>query len=340
VAAWFYFINVASADDSESTTNAHILTTLTKSGTYYIAFREKNQDDATFAVSLNKGSAVCDPEEQNCGGGGTGAGDVRGSDRKLTFEGNIYGNRRSMVIGDALFKGHVSFDLEVAGTVERVQVSTPTDNPIAVSVTTHFDHLTNPVQVAGTGSPGGALFVKNVVYHVASTRVEDLTEDALRASFPPSSATARVATIGSDMPGNTFTFTASAKMYLNWSNGYGCGAVKFNNEQLSNGETRTLTLKAPVVITLFRSCLSSRLSATENPYDGRAFLSNLKIGSPWTTLAEPTRHPVRAVSRGKRNWRKKASELYSPAHVFAGPSLCAHWFRLPNSKSTGPAAVR
>jgi hypothetical protein len=64
------FLNVVSSGDAAST-SAQLLTTLTTTGTYYVAFREWTQEDGTFVVSLANdanggGGGACDPEVENC----------------------------------------------------------------------------------------------------------------------------------------------------------------------------------------------------------------------------------------------------------------------------------
>ncbi|MFO0672208.1 MAG: hypothetical protein U0235_21715 [Polyangiaceae bacterium] len=75
------FKNVVSNDNaSGSTLDAKLSTTLNATGTYYIVFRDKKNEDATFTVSLAKlGAPACDPEEEDCAGGGGGGGGGGGS---------------------------------------------------------------------------------------------------------------------------------------------------------------------------------------------------------------------------------------------------------------------
>jgi hypothetical protein len=108
-----------------------------------------------------------------------------------------------------------------------------------------------------------------------------LTEANLSGKFAGSEASLNTTVLASNMPGNKLTFTASAKVYKNWTNGLGCGSVQFNSETLASGETRVITVTAPLTVRIARSCFSSRLAAPENgTYDGRAFISNLSFGAP------------------------------------------------------------
>jgi hypothetical protein len=282
------FKNVVQADDSEGTTNAHLVKTLSKTGTFYIAFREKTQRAAAFTVSLAGTTPECDPEVDNCppdsggGGGGTAAGDVSAQDRTLNTS---YNNWGSLVFGaDSLFNGFVSFDFTVSSAFGRLyQGGTAYDVPTG---TQHFDRIALPASAAAygtssTSSSFGSMKLSNIVYHITEVHPEVLTEANLSGRFSGSEASLSTTVIASNVPGNKLTFTASAKVYKNWTNGLGCGSVQFNSETLASGETRVLTVTAPLTVRIARSCFSSRLATPENgTYDGRAFISNLTFGAP------------------------------------------------------------
>lgn len=276
------FRNVVKADDSEGTTDAHLVATLNHTGVFYIVFREKMQDDATFQVSLNpQATPTCDPEEENCGTANPGVVNVRGKDRemKLGYDNTV------LRFGSPLIQAQVSFDVAV-DTNDQPYVDVVMGNTVVhIPGGTHksFDHIEGAVEIHGNARIFGARArVTNIVYHIASTHPERLDEQALSAKYAPADTTAGMpAVLGENMPGNKFTFKASAKVYKNWTNDLGCTRVTFNGVELASGETRTLSLAAPVYIGIQRSCFASRASNLENAsYDGRVFISDLTVEAP------------------------------------------------------------
>jgi hypothetical protein len=283
------FKNVVQADDSEGTTNAHLVKTLSKTGTFYIAFREKTQRAAVFTVSLAGTTPLpeCDPEVDNCppdsgggggGGGGTAAGDVNAQDRTLNVSSASWS---SLAFGaEGLFNGFASFDFTVSSAFGRLYLGS-TSYDVSTG-TQHFDRIALPASASAYGtSSSGSMKLSNIVYHITEVHPEVLTEANLSGRFSGSEASLSTIVIAPNVPGNKLTFTASAKVYKNWTNGLGCGSVQFNSETLASGETRVLTVTAPLTIRIARSCFSSRLATPENgTYDGRAFISNLTFGAP------------------------------------------------------------
>jgi hypothetical protein len=288
------FQNIVAADNSEGTTNARLVTTLKKTGTFYIAFREKTQRNATFQVALagiTPPVPACDPEEENCPQTPIEmVGDVRGADQNVYLPDNYRGELTTL--GDpALFDGEVSFDIKLDGDgrVDVTERSLDGGSKTVIDqerLPTHFERLALPVFIGGDNvGPRGSnpyFTITNLVYHIKQVKADfALTTSRKNSFFENSSREAYVATIGNNLKGNKLTFTASGKAFKNWSNGLGCTAFKFNDQTLAPDEVRTITVTAPIAVSLVRSCFSGRLELPENRYsDGNAFLSNLKIGAP------------------------------------------------------------
>jgi hypothetical protein len=286
------FSNLAYDDNlSGAAHDAHVEATLPDTATYFIAFRDAFQENATFTVSLDGPQVppppppppppACDPEVTNCGPGKI----VHGTSRFLT----LGFNQNNAVIetwGKGLWDGFVSFKaihdkfgtsdgdiaelVDATGAVYRLTAST-----------TSFDRLPLPLtlRASTTSSLQTQVNLTDITFEV--TNVHPISGQALHGKFN-GVAEQTVATIGADIPGVKLNFNAAASFFHNFTNGNACARLKLNGQFLTAAApTASLSLTAPLVITTSATCISSRLANPQNPNDDYTLaLSNISVGDP------------------------------------------------------------
>lgn len=282
------FLNVAMNNDADATTkDSHVVTTLPATGTYYVAFREVSQEDATFVVSLDKTNTptqppACDPEEENCTpGGGTTGRVVDGDDRSLS--GYFQANEVVESWGKGLWDGYVSMTAYNYGNGRSYIVDGSGQNyELGKSIRTKFDRLPLPIQLVSSNSTSIGVQLTGMKYEVTGTHA--IAPSSLRGKFEGTSA-GNVKTLGSDIPGVKLNFVASATFFRNFSNGNGCANLTIKDargqkQYLSAAEpSKTISLIAPVSIDAIATCISSRIA---NPQDAAADyqvgIANISVG--------------------------------------------------------------
>src|SRR5262249_51620104 len=127
-------------DDSADTRDSHIVASIATAGTYYIAFREKNLEDANFTVSLARKNVVSP---------GTGR-ILRGIARADITAGDNLSNTAFYTFG-TIWDGYISFDASVVGEVslDKMTLTDRTGTVYPVNGT-RFERLPVPVTVRAT----------------------------------------------------------------------------------------------------------------------------------------------------------------------------------------------
>jgi hypothetical protein len=251
--------------------------------------RDAQLEDAAFQISLQRGAAV-EPLPPPV----SGEQKIIGRDRQFSLRNSDeLDNPLLETWGNTLWDGYVSFSLtgdtgygnesaaelvDASGThyslgdIRTLQKSfTRLPVPVRLVQTTRCDNRYSNCR-------SSSIRMAQVEFDVVRTK--PTVASGLAGRFEGAETSKLLTSLGQDIPGNRITFTASARLFRNFTNGTGCTSFMIGNEKVDSPTPRMFSVTAPVTVTLDRSCVGARIASPESTTsDAQLSVSAIQIGA-------------------------------------------------------------